>query len=327
MIAPDGLCALQSEPDRPERGARSALARQQAADDAARVQRFLGGDTDAFAEIMSVHRGPIHTLALSFLKNHADAEEITQDTFIRAHRGLLAFRGDSSLATWLHRIALNLARNRYWYFHRRRRHVLAVTKVISPGPILFRQERVGWRGRRFHLYKFRTMSVGADTAVHRSYVRQLMASNAPMVKLDARRDARLIPGGRWLRASGLDELPQLINVLRGEMSLVGPRPCLPGEFDHVAPTEGGARSDAVPGLTGLWQVSGKNRTTFQEMIRLDVHYARHVSLLLDLKIIVLTPLVLARQLSELRLKRTLPLGSPVLAPVNRVAMFESSVRR
>jgi len=205
--------------------------------------------------------------------------------------------------------------------------MLAVTKVISPGPILFRQERVGWRGRRFHLYKFRTMSVGADTAVHRSYVRQLMASNAPMVKLDARRDARLIPGGRWLRASGLDELPQLINVLRGEMSLVGPRPCLPGEFDHVAPTEGGARSDAVPGLTGLWQVSGKNRTTFQEMIRLDVHYARHVSLLLDLKIIVLTPLVLARQLSELRLKRTLPLGSPVLAPVNRVAMFESSVRR
>jgi RNA polymerase sigma-70 factor (ECF subfamily) len=123
MIAPVGLCALQSEPDRPERGARSALARQQAADDAARVQRFLGGDTDAFAEIMSVHRGPIHTLALSFLKNHADAEEITQDTFIRAHRGLREFRGDSSLATWLHRIALNLARNRYWYFHRRRRHV------------------------------------------------------------------------------------------------------------------------------------------------------------------------------------------------------------
>lgn len=87
------------------------------------MQRFLGGDTDAFAEIMSVHRGTIHTLALSFLKNHADAEEITQDTFIRAHRGLREFRGDSSLATWLHRIALNLARNRYWYFHRRRRHV------------------------------------------------------------------------------------------------------------------------------------------------------------------------------------------------------------
>ena len=129
MIAPASLlCSLQSETsetetERPERGARTALARQQAADDAARVQRFLGGDTDAFAEIMSVHRGTIHTLALSFLKNHADAEEITQDTFIRAHRGLREFRGDSSLATWLHRIALNLARNRYWYFHRRRRHV------------------------------------------------------------------------------------------------------------------------------------------------------------------------------------------------------------
>ena len=205
--------------------------------------------------------------------------------------------------------------------------MLAVTRLISPGPIFFRQERVGWRGRRFHIYKFRTMTVGADTAVHQNHVRQLVASNAPMAKLDSRRDARLIPGGRWLRASGLDELPQLINVLRGEMSLIGPRPCLPGEFDHVGPSEAGERSDAVPGLTGLWQVSGKNRTTFQEMIRLDVHYARHVSLLLDLKIIVLTPLVLARQLTDLRPKRALPLSSPVLAPVNRVAMVESSVPR
>jgi len=123
MIAPAGLCTLNSEPESLERGARSARARQQAADDAARVQRFLGGDAAAFAEIVTVHRAPIHTLALSFLKNHADAEEITQDTFLRAHRGLHGFRGESSLATWLHRIALNLARNRYWYFHRRRRHV------------------------------------------------------------------------------------------------------------------------------------------------------------------------------------------------------------
>ena len=84
--------------------------------------------------------------------------------------------------------------------------MLAVTRLISPGPIFFRQERVGWRGRRFHIYKFRTMTVGADTAVHQNHVRQLVASNAPMAKLDARRDARLIPGGRWLRASGLDEL-------------------------------------------------------------------------------------------------------------------------
>ncbi|MBL9208930.1 MAG: RNA polymerase sigma factor [Opitutaceae bacterium] len=124
MIAPAGPgTPLSSVADRSERGARSAVARQQATDDIARVRRFLQGDEDAFGEIMAIHREPIHTLALSFLKNHADAEEITQDTFIRAHRGLREFRGDSSLATWLHRIALNLARNRYWYFHRRRRHV------------------------------------------------------------------------------------------------------------------------------------------------------------------------------------------------------------
>lgn len=123
MIAPAGLCSLKSEPDRPTRGARSAATRQEALDDSARVQRFLDGDEAAFGEIVATHREQIHALAFSFLKVHADAEEITQDTFIRAHRGLRKFRGDSSLATWLHRIAVNLARNRYWYFHRRRRHV------------------------------------------------------------------------------------------------------------------------------------------------------------------------------------------------------------
>jgi RNA polymerase sigma-70 factor (ECF subfamily) len=122
MIAPAGLCALQPVPVRAERGARAALARQEAKDDAERVRRFLAGDEEAFGEIVAVHRERIHALALSFLRNHADAEEITQDTFIRAHRGLRYFRGEAALATWLHRIALNLARNRYWYFRRRQRH-------------------------------------------------------------------------------------------------------------------------------------------------------------------------------------------------------------
>jgi len=122
MIAPDGLCSLKSVPAGSERGARAAAARQLALVDAERVRRFLAGDESAFGEIVAAHREPLHALALSFLKNHADAEEITQDAFIRAHRGLRDFRGESSLATWLHRIALNLARNRYWYFHRRHRH-------------------------------------------------------------------------------------------------------------------------------------------------------------------------------------------------------------
>ena len=105
-----------------ERAARAAASQQEAAYDAELVQRFNAGDEDAFVEIMNRYREKIFSVALALLRNRADAEEIAQDTFIRAHRGLSRFRGDSSLATWLHRIAVNLARNRYWYFFRRRRH-------------------------------------------------------------------------------------------------------------------------------------------------------------------------------------------------------------
>jgi lipopolysaccharide/colanic/teichoic acid biosynthesis glycosyltransferase len=108
-----------------------------------------------------------------------------------------------------------------------------------------------------------------------------------MAKLDLHGDPRLIPGGWWLRASGLDELPQIINVLRGEMSLVGPRPCLPYEYDRYLPWQK-ERFSTLPGLTGLWQVSGKNKTTFDEMMHLDIHYARNKSLWLDLKILLMT---------------------------------------
>jgi hypothetical protein len=107
----------------------------------------------------------------------------------------------------------------------------------------------------------------------------------------------LIPGCWLLRASGLDELPQLINVLQGEMSLVGPRPCIPSEYEAFKPDQR-ERVATVPGLTGLWQVSGKNRTTFDEMIRLDILYGRKLSLLQDLRIILLTPWVLVGQIAE-----------------------------
>jgi len=173
------------------------------------------------------------------------------------------------------------------------------TRLVSPGPVFFRQERVGFRGRRFRIFKFRTMHVDADLKVHQNHFKQLIVSNAPMVKLDALHDTRLIPGGWMLRASGLDELPQLINVLLGEMSLVGPRPCIPGEFEQFLPWQR-ERINAVPGLTGLWQVSGKNRTTFDEMIRLDIHYARHASLGMNLKIIFLTPWAMAVQFYDTR---------------------------
>ena len=174
----------------------------------------------------------------------------------------------------------------------------------SRGPVFFRQRRVGHKGRQFNCYKFRTMHVGADTKWHRDYFRQLMGTEIPMTKLDARSDPRLIPLGALLRATGLDELPQLINVLRGEMSLVGPRPCIPYEYELYEPWQR-RRFEAFPGLTGLWQVSGKNRTTFSEMIRLDIEYSERASLWLDLQIILRTLPALWQQCLESRaLKRS-----------------------
>jgi len=143
------------------------------------------------------------------------------------------------------------------------------------------------------------MFVDADTTTHQGHLHHLMNSNAPMMKMDLQGDPRIIPFGLFLRASGLDELPQLINVLRGEMSLVGPRPCLPYEYDKYLPWQK-KRFGTVPGLTGLWQVSGKNKTTFVEMIQLDIKYAKNKSLWWDLKIILMTVPALIIQMLETR---------------------------
>lgn len=123
-----------------------------------------------------------------------------------------------------------------------------------------------------------------------------------MQKMDARSDSRLIPGGWLLRASGIDELPQIINVLRGEMSLVGPRPCLAYEYEEYTPRQR-MRFKSVPGLTGLWQVSGKNRTTFEQMVWLDIRYGERLSLWADLKIILMTVPALLQQVVDTRRAR------------------------
>jgi lipopolysaccharide/colanic/teichoic acid biosynthesis glycosyltransferase len=174
--------------------------------------------------------------------------------------------------------------------------------LVSTGPILFKQERVGHRGKRFMCYKFRTMKVGAETASHQWHLNQLMTSNAPMVKMDAQGDPRVIPGGSLIRSSGLDELPQLINVLFGEMSLVGPRPCVPYEYENYLP-EQKERFNAAPGLTGLWQVSGKNKTTFAEMIQMDIAYSKRQCLWLDLKIMLKTIPALLEQVWDNRKRK------------------------
>ena len=170
-------------------------------------------------------------------------------------------------------------------------------ELVSPGPILFRQTRVGRGGAPFVCFKFRSMKPNASNEGHAGYLAQLMSSNAPMTKLDRVGDSRLIRGGAMLRSTGLDELPQLINVLRGEMSIVGPRPCLPYEYVYYTDRHK-HRLDVVPGITGLWQVSGKNRTTFEEMIDLDIAYTRQRSLALDIAIIARTGGVLLHQVWE-----------------------------
>jgi len=170
-------------------------------------------------------------------------------------------------------------------------------KLVSRGPIFFRQERIGFLGRPFVCLKFRTMRANANTAVHQGYFKQLMQSDQPMTKMDNMGDPRLIPLGSVLRASGLDELPQLWNVLRGEMSVVGPRPCTPFEYSNYHPWQK-QRFNTLPGLTGLWQVSGKNKTTFNEMIRLDIRYCEMQSAWADIKIMLRTFPVVLGQVKE-----------------------------
>lgn len=179
-----------------------------------------------------------------------------------------------------------------------------MVKLVSRGPVFFRQERVGFRGEKFMILKFRTMHFNADTTGHENYFEKLIKSDCPMTKLDAVGDKRLIPGGKLLRATALDELPQLFNVLRGEMSLVGPRPCTPAEFAHYDESQK-ERFHCPPGLTGYWQVNGKNKTTFSEMIDMDIRYSREMSALSDLRIMVKTFPVLIQQVGELRKRRAL----------------------
>ena len=175
-------------------------------------------------------------------------------------------------------------------------------KILSPGPVLFRQVRVGYRGSHFTCLKFRSMKVGADNGVHQNYLKELMQAERPMTKMDARGDSRLIPLGALLRSTGMDELPQLINVLRGEMSIVGPRPCIPYESEGYQPWQR-ERFETLPGLTGLWQVNGKNRTTFKEMMQYDITYARNKSLWMDIGIIARTIPALLTQVRETRTGR------------------------
>lgn len=168
--------------------------------------------------------------------------------------------------------------------------------IVSPGPVIFCQDRVGQGGKLFRCYKFRTMHPRPENErLHADYYMNLVRSNAPMEKLDDQKDPRIIPGARFLRKAGLDELPQLFNVLRGDMTLVGPRPCIPYEVREYKLWQA-ERFDVRPGLTGLWQVSGKNSLSFETMVRLDVRYASSLSFWEDVRILLATFPTIAKML-------------------------------
>ncbi len=173
--------------------------------------------------------------------------------------------------------------------------IALIIRTGSKGPILFRQERVGMDGRIFLCLKFRTMVADADEAIHLESYKKNISGEADANAGDddepvfgkVKDDPRVTSAGRWLRRSSLDELPQLLNVLKGDMSIVGPRPPIPYEVVEYRPWHR-KRLDMKPGITGLWQVSGRSRLTFEEMVRIDVYYIENWSLWFDLKIILLT---------------------------------------
>jgi lipopolysaccharide/colanic/teichoic acid biosynthesis glycosyltransferase len=180
--------------------------------------------------------------------------------------------------------------------------IALLVRATSRGPALFAQERVGYRRRAFTMLKFRTMEHECDDQLHREFVTGMLVSGARASKSGnvihkLADDPRVTGLGRFLRRSSLDELPQLFNIVRGHMSLVGPRPILAWEAE-LLDAEYDARFAVKPGLTGLWQVEGRNRLTMNDALELDVEYARRHSLLLDLRILVLTiPTVLWSALS------------------------------
>jgi lipopolysaccharide/colanic/teichoic acid biosynthesis glycosyltransferase len=175
--------------------------------------------------------------------------------------------------------------------------VALLIKITSPGPVLFRQKRLGFLGKPFTFLKFRSMKVDSDHSIHRQYVTKLIngskgavnngTAKQPVYKIT--NDPRVTWLGRFLRKSSLDELPQFFNVLSGDMSLVGPRPPIPYEYDIYKRWHCRRVLEVKPGITGLWQVNGRSRTIFNEMVRLDLTYVRTWSLWLDMKILLRTP--------------------------------------
>jgi lipopolysaccharide/colanic/teichoic acid biosynthesis glycosyltransferase len=175
--------------------------------------------------------------------------------------------------------------------------IVALIKLTSKGPVVYKQERLGQFGRRFNCLKFRTMYANNDPKIHQEYVQQFIAGKEGLDQSDGNgqktfklvKDPRVTSIGKFLRKTSLDELPQFVNVLLGDMSLVGPRPPVPYEFEVYDIWHRRRVLEVRPGVTGLWQVSGRNRTRFDEMVRLDLRYCQNWTVWMDLKILFATP--------------------------------------
>jgi lipopolysaccharide/colanic/teichoic acid biosynthesis glycosyltransferase len=243
----------------------------------ARIRRALALKVDAddvrrLSIRLRVHQGAQHPAA-------EEERPHTRRTIYHATKRALDIAGSAGLLLLLSPLFLLIA---------------ALVKLGSSGPVLFEQVRVGHWMKSFTILKFRTMYVNVDEKLHQQYLTWFIKSSGEgkpgqtqVFKLT--RDPRITPIGRFLRKTSLDELPQLWNVLRGDMSLVGPRPPIPYELEQYQPWHRRRVLDAKPGITGLWQVTGRSRTTFNEMVRLDLRYARTCSLWTDIKILLATP--------------------------------------
>ncbi len=174
-------------------------------------------------------------------------------------------------------------------------------KLSSKGPVFFKQKRLGQLGKKFSFLKFRTMHVNSDEHIHKDYIKELICNQKSVEEVKKnggkgrsykiKDDSRVTLIGKLLRKSSLDELPQFINVLKGDMSLVGPRPPIPYEVEHYDIWHRNRILEMKPGITGIWQVNGRSSTTFDEMVRMDIQYSRKWSLFLDIKILLKTPYI------------------------------------
>lgn len=175
--------------------------------------------------------------------------------------------------------------------------IALLIKATSQGPVLFKQERIGLGGKKFSLYKFRSMYVNNDPAIHQEFVKKLIAGEAPVAvagenaSYKIQNDPRMTGIGRFIRSTSIDELPQLFNVLVGNMSLVGPRPPIAYEVEVYEVWHRPRVVDVKPGITGLWQVKGRSKTTFEGMVRMDLEYIHNWSLWLDVQLLFKTPAV------------------------------------